>query len=589
MAGNEPAGNKLAGDTQGISSVAGVTVDPSALCLSSEQGRSLLEPKVMALLVILMQRPGKLWGRAELCDALWPPGQGSDEGLSRLVSLLRKSFASDHARAAVIVTVPTLGYRLDGEVRSLPAGGKPRAADGSPAEAASVPLLSPSRRTLWLAAGFAVLMVLAAAAWWSGLWKAERAGGADDLEISLAVLPFENLTENDRQAFLADGMTRDLTSLLSRVPDVRVAPYSSARTFAGKDNSGPAAAEVLDVRYIVSGSLTRQGSNLVLRVDLSDAVSRRQVWSKRFSQPLANFFALQEDVVQAVATSVSSEIHASEMEAIRSKDEFNLSVYELVQSAQSRRYAYGREAAMLTIDDAKRALSIDPENYSAQAILATQLAQNVISGYSDNPARDVPAALGMLDEMRAKAPRNPEVMTATALVRLYVQGDRDGAVRLLEESLSIDPNEPHAAVILGSQQCYGGDFDAGFRLITQAEARAPRHPRYAIWPWFRAGCYGSVGENLLARDAAQDAIDRNPNYPGPYYSYVHYSCLLGDVARATDAAARARRIDPTFTLETYELLMAKVGYPGPPGMSRAEADKSVRSCLADKSGPAGTR
>ena len=534
----------------------------------------------MALLVVLAQRPGELWRRDELCDALWPVGQGSDEGLSRLVSVLRKVFASDHGCDAVIATVPTLGYRLEGEVCSEQPSGNPASSAKPTPDAEADTARAPRTRGLRIATAVLVLFALVAAVLWSATRSTHGPAGKGHKEISLAVLPFENLTENDQQAFLADGMTRDLTSLLSRVPNARVAPYSSARTFGSNRQNGGAAAEALDVRYIVSGSLTKQGDNLVLRVDLSDASAKKQVWSKRFSEPLTNFFDLQENVVQAVATSVSSEIQASEMEAIRNKDEFKLSVYELVQKARSRRYAYGRDTAMLTIDDAQRALAIDPNNYSARAILATQLAQNVISGYSGDPARDVTKVLRMLGEMRATAPRDPEVLTATALVRLYVQGDQQAAIRLLEESLAIDPNEPHAAVILGSQKCYLGDHDEGLRLIEDAESRAPRHPRYALWPWFRAGCHGVKGDNRLARDAAQDAIDRNPNYPGPYYAYVHYACLFGDVEGARDAAAIAKQIDPKFTLETYERLMAKVRYPGPPDLTREEADLRTRACLS---------
>ena len=550
--------------------VAGVTADPSALTLTSERGASTIEPKMMALLVVLSQRPRQLWARGELCDALWSPGHGSDEGLSRLVSLLRKTLANDHSVEDVIATVPTLGYRLDADVRA-----------GKVSYRAALPaaISSPVSGRWWRAGAIVILFAaIVAAVWFSMADYTGAAVARDEPETSLAVLPFENLTGTDQQAFLAEGMTRDLTSLLSRVPRLRVAPYSSARTFAD-DSQRAAAAEALGVRYIVSGSLTSQGDQLVLRVDLSDAAGNQQVWSKRFVEPLTGFFDLQEDVIQAISTSVSSEIHAFEMRAIQDKGQFNLSVYELVQRARSRRYAYGREAAMMTIEDVQRALEIDPDNYSAQAILATQLAQNLISGYSDNPARDIPRVLQMLEQMRARSPRDPEVLTATALVRLYVQGDQMAAIRLLEESLAIDPNEPHASAVLGLQKCYLGEHAEGMRLIVDAEARAPNHPRYAIWSWFRAGCHGAKGENRLARDAAQDAIDRNPNYPGPYYSYAHYACLSGNSEDTREIAAKARSIDPRFTLSNFERLMAKVNYPGPPTLTREEADARVRACL----------
>jgi TolB-like protein/DNA-binding winged helix-turn-helix (wHTH) protein len=428
--------------------VAGVTADPSALTLTSELGVSTIEPKMMALLVVFSQRPRQLWTRGELCDALWSSGHGSDEGLSRLVSLLRKTLANDHGAEDVITTVPTLGYRLDADVLT----DKTSYSAALPATKGA-PATGGWRKTAAIVVLFAAIV---AAIWFSMADDTGEAVARDEPETSLAILPFENLTGTSQQAFLAEGMTRDLTSLLSRVPRLRVAPYSSARIFAD-DSRRAAAAEALGVRYIVSGSLTTQGDQLVLRVDLSDAASNQQVWSKRFVEPLTGFFDLQQDVIQAISTSVSSEIQAFEMRAVQDKGRFNLSVYELVQRARSRRYAYGREAAMMTIEDVQRALEIDPDNYSAQAILATQLAQNVISGYSDDPARDIPRVLQMLEQMRARSPRDPEVLTATALVRLYVQGDEKAAIRLLEESLAIDPNEPHASAVLGLQKCYQGE------------------------------------------------------------------------------------------------------------------------------------
>ena len=91
-------------------------VDPSALHISSAQGETSLEPKIMELLVALSSRPGELWRREELLDNLWPPGRGSDEGLTRNISIIRKSLSADHGINKVLVTVRKLGYRLDAKV-----------------------------------------------------------------------------------------------------------------------------------------------------------------------------------------------------------------------------------------------------------------------------------------------------------------------------------------------------------------------------------------------------------------------------------------------------------------------------------------
>ncbi len=530
--------------------VNGVHVKPSALRLSSVQGESTLQPKVMALLIALAQKPGELWPRADLIDAVWPNGFGSDESLSRLISLLRKTLSSDHGFDDIIKTVPKLGYRLNATVGSTVDKPAMQTVQG---KEASEPVTNNGTRHSVL----------------------------NDSRISLAVLPIESLSPFKERSFLIDGMTRDITAMLSRIPNARVAPYSSARALTGNNINGKTAAEQLNVRYVISGTLTEQGDQQVLRVNLDDEKAGEQIWSKRFAEPLDKFFDLQEQVVQEIATSTLSEIEASEISQIRNKGDFNLTVYELIQKAKSERYVYGREAAMRVISYAERALGTDPDNISAQAILATQLAQNIISGYSDDPERDIPRALKTLDQIRAIAPRDPEVLTTTALVQFYINGDRPQAMRLFKESLSIDPNQPHTGVMLGLLKGLSGKPDEGISLILNAEARAPRHPRYALWPWHRAACHAVKGEFVSATDAVQEAIDRNPNYAAPYFALALYECLLGNNDAARASIRRARQIDARFTLDTYEAMLAKIGYPGSPGQSCDEQLQILRECLGD--------
>lgn len=578
--------------------VDGVHVDPSALRLSSSGVVSTLEPKVMALLVTLAQRPGQLWTRADLLDEIWPTGLAGDESLSRLVSLLRKTMSVNHGLDEIVTTVPKLGYRLDAAVSFDSAQDRvddegPSPARNDPAQGALDQRTNTAntttdrpRRRLWPRA----LLVAGLIAGLIGLavFSIDRASPADtetpatlDLsQISMAVLPIEDLDGNEGRSFLAEGMTRDLTAAFSQVPSARVAPYSSTRLLSGSPLDGASAARDLDVRYVISGAMTVEREQLVLRIDLTDAEDNRQIWSKRFSEPLANFFDLQEKVIEEIAASIFSEIQSSEIASLRQRDDFNLTVYELIQKAESERYGYGREAAKRIVSHLERALEIDPDSYSARAALAIQLAQNVISGFSDDPERDIPLALQYLDEVRAMAPRDPRVLQSAAMVQYYLNGDMEQGRRLLEQSLEIDPNEPHAAVILGLIQCYSGQTGEGLMLIRNSETRAPRDPRIGIWAWFRAACHSVDGDITKAERAAAEAIDRNPNFPAFHYALASYKCLLGNKEEARAAVQRARRLDIEFGQQDYERLLSTAGFPGIPDKSRDQVFKSMRACLA---------
>ena len=209
--------------------VAGISADPSALRLTSQVGVSQLEPMVMALLVALAERPNELWPRDELISHLWPNGFGSDESLTRLVSLLRKTLKSDHGQSNLVTTVPKLGYRLDATVSSATHGIENNVEEPSKLEP-GIGIISPSKRSSLVSTVLVfVVCVIAISIWFVVSLNRPDRPDSDSLTLvpdrsaaSLAVLPIEGLGVSEESGFLTDGMTRDLTALLARVPNLKV-------------------------------------------------------------------------------------------------------------------------------------------------------------------------------------------------------------------------------------------------------------------------------------------------------------------------------------------------------------------------------
>ena len=572
-----------------------ILVEPSALRLSGPQGETLLEPKVMALLVALSERPNELWPRGDLIEAIWQNGFGSDESLTRLVSMLRKALDDKYGLSDSVVTVPKLGYRLDAaidrhalEAIAEDAAPPPNLAStqqGAPNVAAIKH--RPNLVILYAIGAIALavsLISLAVAATMRApptLSETESVFVIPDKSFSsAAVLPIENLGSDQSRTFLADGMTRDLTARLSRVPNLRVAPYSYARVFT-ETATNNAAAE-LDVQYVVSGSLTEQSDKLVLRIALVDETLGQQVWSKRFSRPLDAFFDLQEEIIQEISTSIFSEIQASEIVSINSKTDFNLSVYELIQKAESERTVYSKEAAQNIVKYLTQALEIDPDNTTVKSFLAIQLVQNAVSRFSDDAASDFRLALRYLEEAQTVSPRDPQVLMGAGIVK-FMTGDTTDAVRLLTQSLQIDPNEPHAAAILGISKCYLGSTRDGLSLIRNSEARAPKNPRYSIWAHYRAVCLAIEGDFEASTIAYSESLDRNPNYNFPRYGRAINACLLGDLRTARAEVKTALRIIPDFGLEDYLAGSEATKYPGVLNVPFDALKQIARECLGDVS------
>ncbi|MCB1601456.1 MAG: winged helix-turn-helix domain-containing protein, partial [Xanthomonadales bacterium] len=307
--------------------VNGVLVESDALRISHSRGSQRIEPKVMALLVTLAERPGQLWTRAELGARLWPNGSGSDEALTRLAYLLRSALRNIAADADAVRTLPTLGYRLDAEVW---------AADqkAEPARSLTAPLPA----------------------------------------FSVAVLPVVDGSAGGTGRLLADGLTRDLTMLLSRTPHFRVAPHSSAVRFAGNAPGSDMAqmAEALHSRYLVSATLALVEDTLCIRVELCDAAESVLLWAEKYQTAVGNFYSVQEDVVCSITTAIAAKVNVTQPLRARRTGRFNLSAYERVQAAEALRLNYGRDSARRIVAMLQEALAIEPDDPVTRAALAVQ-------------------------------------------------------------------------------------------------------------------------------------------------------------------------------------------------------------------------
>ncbi|OAO03088.1 hypothetical protein A8B75_00765 [Sphingomonadales bacterium EhC05] len=484
----------------------GASVEPAALRITSAAGSCIVEPKVMTLLSTLAKRPGDLWIRDDLLDRLWPDGFGSDESLTRVIYVLRKALKDTHGLNRIVVTVPKLGYRLDAKIV--------RESTTPDTRAQHTNLPAPPKR-------------------------------------SVAVLPFEDLSSESNRRHLADGMIRDLTSLLSLVPSLEVAAYSSA-TWSGISKLEPTAvASALNTRYLVSGTCNSVGDAVRLRVDLTDCGANVQIWSKRYEAKLDAFHELQDDVITAISTSINSEIAVHEVKVILDRPDFNLSAYEYIQAAEEVRRNYNRQSARKTVDYLHRALEIDPDNALIHASLAVQLAQNVTSAWVENPVITMSDAGKHIALAQEKTPNHPDILLATGIYVTFTTNYEDG-LHHLESAYELDPSNPHTLAMLGLHNCISRKDPTGITMIEQAESNAPRHPRFALWAHYRGLGHVVLGSYQAGVDAYQDSIVRNPSYFGCYTNMAFALHALGKTRKAKAAMRMGIERQPKLTFQAFQ-------------------------------------
>lgn len=490
-----------------------VRASPTSMELVSEFGTSSVEPKVMSLLSVLLQEPGRVWSRSDLLDRVWGNADIGDENLTRTIYLLRKALRDPHGVDNVIKTVPKHGYQF------------------------RIIAQSPSR--------------------------IERKTVPSD--TSLAVLPFKNVLYNDDDEFLADGLCTDLTSLLSRVSALKVAPLSSAVSVSRdiRDPLGPS--QDLNVRYLVVGSFQRVDRKVRIRVELLDSAAGGTVWSQKYDADLDEFFGLQNDIVRSIATTISSEVNIAGLKAVLDRPKFDLSVYELLQAAEAERWTYNRRAVRNIINHLNAALKIDPDNAQVHTALAVQLSQNLVNGWAEHDRLTTKTqAEYHLSRAQSIDPAHPEVLAAAGINHMMM-GQCDLALPFLERSASLNPNDPHVRALLGLQRCVVNLDESQIDLILSAEKDAPHHPRFAIWANYRAICHLRLGSFEAAFAAYEQCAVRDPNYTLNLFSQSVPLMYMGRMQAATEQIEKGLRLEPSMTLSDFNAMPINFPFAVPIG------------------------
>ena len=390
-----------------------------------------LEPKAMAVLMLLAGRPGRLLTREELFAAAWPGVVVGDEALTQCIIKLRRALGDDARAASYIETVSKRGYRL-----IAPVGERPVA----------------RRRHLAVAA--ASLAALAIAAWFA--WPRPEPIAEPVAEVSVTVLPFEAVGEGDH-AYLARGMSEDLVTELSRLAGVQVITASHQ----------PAHLSDVRARYIVSGSVQRLRAALRMNVRLVDSQTGRQLWSERFERPFADLFAVQNEMLASIAAVLPGKLSEAARERIALRYTRSLEAYDWFLRAQARflaRQADDNAAARALY---RKALDLDPKFARAYAGLAmTYAIEPRLRGAAD-PAAALQRALELAETARQIDATIPEVHWALGFV--HAQARRhDEALVSLQTAIELNRSFADAYAFMGGIQTYRGHPAQSIPLLRTA-------------------------------------------------------------------------------------------------------------------------
>jgi TolB-like protein len=464
--------------------------------------------KALVLLETLLEAEGRVVSKSDLIDAAWATDNIEESNLAVQIAALRKSLGQTKHGEEWIQTVQRIGYRFV-----------------DPDNTHDMPIQ--------IGAADAVV--------------------AHSDKPSVAVLPFLNLSSDPEQDYFSDGVTSDIITELSRWRLLAVQSRGATFRYRASTIDIKQIAQELKVRYVVEGSVRRIGERLRITVQLIDAETGNQVWAEKFDRELAEIFAVQDQVVKTIVSTLVGRVMVAALERVNRKPPTSLVAYECVLKGNALPWGdpIGRAEATKLF---AKAIEIDPNYGFAHALLAILH----VTKWSD----DLNSTDSVLQEAFDLAKRAIELdsneSTCFSIFALVCLSRRsfEAALQHMQRAIELNPNNQWNAADMGIVQTYLGEADAALSCFKRAKEIDP----FFDPPWYFMKL-GQAYLTLRRYDEALAAFELSPlqNFREAAFMAACHA-RLSNPARAAFCVALCLKMMPAFSIKRF---MSKEPYKKP--------------------------
>jgi serine/threonine protein kinase/tetratricopeptide (TPR) repeat protein len=322
----------------------------------------------------------------------------------------------------------------------------------------------------------ASLVALAAATGWI-VWNSKLT--QSPITTGIAVLPFEDLSDNKEQAFFADGVQDDVLTRLAKIADLKVISRTSVMQYRGKQNAREIG-DALRVSHVLEGSVRRDGAKIHLNAQLIDTRTDTHVWAEEYDRDLSDMFAIQSEIAQKVAAQLHAKVSASEKLAIKSQPTADVTAFDLYTRGKNILLKGDNQTKaeyFEAIDLLNQAVARDPSFLDAYCQLA--YAHDWLYFHGGNGLEHTPARLALAEAaVEAAARLNPnagETHLARAQNLYWGYLDYDGALAELEIARQTLPNDFRVPRLMGLTQRRQERWEESIRNLERSAELNPRN------------------------------------------------------------------------------------------------------------------
>src|SRR5215813_3085324 len=305
----------------------------------------------------------------------------------------------------------------------------------------------------------------------------------EPLRASIVVLPFANLSNDPEQQYFADGITGNLTTDLSRVPDMLVISRNTAFTYRSKPVDTKQIGRELAVRYVLEGEVQRSGNRVRVTAQLIDAEADVHLWAERFDGDAGDLFALQDEITNRIAVALDLELVGAE--ATRPTENRDAQDY-ILRGRAVRLKPPSRENRTEAVLLFERALALAPDSAAALSWLAIALTARALDSMAGAAEADIARAEDLAQRSLAASPRSSAARFAKGQV-LRARHRHTEAILEYETVVALNRNWAHAYSHLGWCKFMTGAIEALIPAQEQAIRLSPRDPQIGLF-YSRTGC-----------------------------------------------------------------------------------------------------
>lgn len=489
-------------------------LDPESQALFRNAEPMALSQRAVALLTLLVERPGELVSKDRLIAAAWDGLAVEESNLTVQIASLRKVLGVEPGGERWIETMPRRGYRFVGPV----APNHTTAANTAMPPGEFPPLPD---------------------------------------KPSIVVLPFLNLSGDTMQDYFVEGLVDDLAVALGREKWLFVIAGPSARAFKGEQDDPRAIAARLGVRYVLRGSFRREGDQVRIVVHLTDALHGQQIWSERFEDRVDKVFDMQDRLATQVAAMIAPALRSTEIERAQRKPTASLTAFDLYLQALPRMRTSLADNR-IALELLQRAIALDPAYSAAHALAARCLQFQLFMGWSPRSDPSLKAGIGLAQRAVELGSADSEALWMAGLALIFLDGQVDQGQALIGRSLRINPNAANAWTASCMVHTYIADYETAIDHFNRGQRLNPLDTLHHLH--WNLVCLAYFGSDRFedAVDAVKKCLNVGPAYPPALLLDLVISGWLGRSADAAEALRKLHAVHPQCSLSWASDLLGPV-------------------------------